>query len=269
MTAFVTVPDMNKHAFYEIEGVHCDGVWSLNSRFIGDMTHLRFTLDTSQNVGTLRFINPNPYIAYMRYVLDAPLIFESLPVKRGGSGQTYLSPHAVLRGNGVDPILASNDFVYKDLQLKLGNESSVLLTNTSESTLTSYGGAIIGGSLNVRGVDVTPSIGDLFKEQSFNANHNVTNTNITGFSLQHPNIKSFNGTVCITVKTNSDEYDALYDVKALRKSSGWIISVSEIGDNLGIVLSITANGQVQYTSQYYNNWIETKIKYRGLTTTVP
>lgn len=268
MTAYVTIPDTNKHALYEFDGIHCDGLWLLNVRYIGDVTELRFALETFENFGTLRFINPNPVTAYIRYVLDAPLLFEPLPVKRGGSGQTYLPPNAVLRGNGMDPILASNDFVYKDLQLKLGPESTMLMTNTADASFATNGGVVIGGELRVKGVDMTPSVGDLFTEHVFLAANNATEEDIVGFSLTHPNVKSFNGTACITMRTLMTEYDAIFDIKALRRVSGWILQTSYFGDNLGVTFSITTNGQIQYTSSYVSDWIETKIKYRGLTTTI-
>jgi hypothetical protein len=195
-------------------------------------------------------------------------MFDSLPVKRGGSGHTYITPHAVLRGNGVDPILASNDFVYKDLQLKLGPESLMLLTNPADVSFASYGGGVIDGPLRVKGVEMTPSVGDFFTEQIFLAENNVNDAEIVGFALTHPSIKSFNGTACVTVKTITTEYDAIFDIKALRKVNGWIIQSSYFGDNLGITFNITNIGQVQYTTSYVSDWIETKIKYRGLTTTL-
>lgn len=268
MRAFVTIPDMNKHALYDFDGVHCDGVWSLNARYIGDTTLIRFEMETFGSYGTLRYINPNSDTAYIRYVLDTPVLYEALPVKRGGTGLTYLTPHAVLRGNGIDPILASNDFVYKDLQLKLGANSSMLMTNTADSSFTSYGGAVIGGPLRVKGVDIIPSVGDFFTEQVFFAANDVSQQNVVGFSLTHPNIKSFNGTSCITIKTDIDEYNALFDIKALRKVNGWVIQTSYFGDDTGITFGITTSGQIQYNSPDINNWVETKIKYRGLTTTV-
>lgn len=268
ITAFVTVPGLNKHALYEFDGVHCDGVWSLNARYIGDITGLRFSLETLGNLGVLRFINTNPSIAYIRYVLDAPLMFDSLPVKRGGSGHTYLTPHAVLRGNGIDPILASNDFVYKDLELKLGPNSTMLLTNTSTESFNSHGGIVIEGPLRVKNIDMTPSIGDLFTEQLFLASNNVNDQDVVGFSLTHPSVKSFNGTACVSVKTTTNEYDAMFDIKALRKATGWIVQAPYFGDVVGVTFSIATNGQIQYTSTYISDWIETRIKYRGLTTTI-
>jgi hypothetical protein len=268
MTAFVTIPSLDKQTLYEIEGVYCDGVWTLNTRFIGDLTDIRFSIATLPTVGNLRFINSNSATAYIRYALNVPLMFDSLPVKRGGSGHTSLIPHAVLRGNGMDPILASSDFIYKDLQLKLGAQSSMLITNTADASFTSYGGCVINGVLRVKGIDIIPSVGDLFTERLFFAANNVSQQNVVGFSLAHPDIKSFNGTSCVTVKTDTEEYNALFDIKALRKVNGWVIQTSYFGDDTGITFDITSSGQLQYTSQDINNWVETKIKYRGLTTTV-
>jgi hypothetical protein len=73
--------------------------------------------------------------------------------------------------------------------------------------------------------------------------------------------------VCVNVSTLSDEYDALFEVKGLRKRTGWIIDYSYIGDNTDIGFFISSSGQVQYTSADVSDWVSTKLKFRATTTT--
>lgn len=273
LTVYVTVPTINKYALFELEGFIHDNIWSLNSRFVGDLTNVRFSL-ASLSQGILQFTNTNIHDAYIRYALNTPLSFDPLPVKKGGSGNSYLTSHAVLRGNGIDPILATNDFIYKDYQLQLGTSSSIILTSTSNSTLVSYGGASFSGNLSVgpdlsvNNILITPSVGDLVKEQSFNATHNISNANIVGLYFSDSIIKSFVGTLCVSVFTLSTEFDALYDIKALRKTNGWILNMTYIGEPLGLTFTITPSGQMRYSSPFFPNWVNTLMKFRGTSTTI-
>ena len=78
---------------------------------------------------------------------------------------------------------------------------------------------------------------------------------------------------CINIVTNTDEYDALYEIKGLKKKSGWFIDTSSIGDVLGINFYITTDpnngsGQIQYTSDSKNDWVSTQMKFRALTTSI-
>jgi hypothetical protein len=282
LTIYVLVPDINKYALYEIEGFFCEDKWKINSRFIGDKTGIDFSITTTSGVGYLKFTNPNNVDGLIRYIKNTPLVFQPLPVNKGGTGNTLLHPFAVLRGNGTDPILGTSDFIYQDYTLVLGTSSSLLLNNpqpainlTTGGTITTYGGVaikknlLVGEGLTVSGIEVTPSIGDISAERSFLALNNViVPSNVTGFNFDDLNIKSFSGIVCVTITTDTDVLDTLYEVKGLRKKNGWILNSNYIGDNTGIKFTITNLGQVQYTSPAFTDWIATKMKFRAMTTTI-
>ena len=141
-------------------------------------------------------------------------------------------------------------------------------------TITTYGGVsvgknlLVGESLIVKDIDVTPSPGDIWAERSFNASNNKTfPDSIDNFEFTNANIKSFSGIACITVVADAVEYDTLYEIKGIRKSSGWIMNSTYIGDNTNIKFTITPYGQMQYTSPNITDWISTTIKFRAMTTT--
>lgn len=281
-TVFVELPDIDRYALYELEGFYCDGLWRLNSRFIGDRTGIEFSILTTSTTGYLKYINTNGVDATIRYLKNTPQVFQPLSVERGGTGNIYLEPYAILRGNGIDPILGTTDFIYKDNELILGNESSIVLYNTQSAvnlttggTITTYGGVainknlLIGETLVVDDIDITPSLGDITAERGFYADNDQSlPTDVTGYTFGDVNIKSFTGVACVTITTSDDVYDSLYELKGLRKKNGWILNATYIGDNVGVRFSITALGQVQYTSTNMLNWISTKMKFRAMTTTV-
>jgi len=279
---YVEVPGENKYALYDLEGYVCDNIWKINSRFVGDRTGIIFYIATSGDIGYIGYTNTNGVDANIRFASDVPKSFAPIPVGRGGTGNTSLLPYAVLRGNGTDPIVATEDFIYKDYQLILGNLSSILVQNTqpalnlTTATLVTYGGIsigknlIVGDTLTVKGVDVTPSIGDIYAEREFYANNNqIIPDDVDGFNFSNPNIKSFSGVICVTITTLTDEYDALFDLKGLKKKNNWLFMAScYIGDQVGIKFSMTSGGQVQYTSTNIMNWVSTLMKFRAMTTSI-
>lgn len=273
--AYVEVPDENKYAFYDIEGLYDNGLWRINTQNVGDNTNVFFSMSPS---GSLQYRNLNPTNAIIKYYLDTPLI-TPLPVKSGGTGQSYLSPNAVLRGNGLRSVLSSNDFIYENKVLTLGNASSILIKNTERavnlttgSTITTYGGVsiqknlIVGEELIVNGVDITPSSGDI-NQQEFLANNNqIIPNNITNFVFDN-NVKSFMGMVCVTIETIDNIFDSLYELKGIHKKNGWYMHTNFIGDDTGIIFTMNTSGQVKYTSRNIPNWISTIIKFRATSLT--
>jgi hypothetical protein len=275
---YVYFPSINKYSLYEIQGVVVNNLWYVNSRFIGDNMGLSFSIITTNNINYLSYKNPNNVNGYMRLVNANPLNSIALPVSKGGTSTTYLDEYSILRGNGIDKILGTGDLIYKDKILTLGNESSILLTNTQSSTnltsgtLVSYGGISIqknvrvGEELIVNNVNIKPLSDDILAERTFSpANNQTIPQNVDGFIFSN-NSKSFNGTVCVTITTDTSTLDKLYDIKGLRKLSGWILNISSIGDDVGISFSITNLGQIQYTSTNITDWVSSTMKFRALTT---
>lgn len=285
MSVFVNVPALNKYALFEIRGVVCEGIWNINTRYIGDYTGIRFYIySSSGGTGYLTYTNSNNTDANIRFIKNAPIAsLKPLQVNKGGTGASYLPPNAVLRGNGIDPVIGTSDFIYENNKLILGNISSIILNSTraaisltSGGTLISHGGAafnkelLVGEKLVVRDKDITPNADDICAEKSFDANNNqVTAEPIVGFIFSSVNTKAFTSMATITVNTLSDIYDSLFEIKGLKKSLGWVIYTNSVGDDTGIAFSIdNSTGQIYYTSSNHIDWISTKIKFRAITTTI-
>jgi hypothetical protein len=285
MSVFVNVPALNKYALFEIRGVVCEGIWNINTRYIGDYTGVRFYIYSSPGgIGYLTYTNSNSTLANIRFIKNAPIAsLKPLQINKGGTGSSFLVPNAVLRGNGVDPIIGTSDFIYDNNKLVLGNLSSIILKSTSAAisltaggTLTSYGGMsvnkelLVGEKLIVKNKDITPNIDDICVEQSFDANNNqITAAPVVGFIFASVTTKAFTSMATITLNTISEIYDSLFEIKGLKKSSGWVIYTNSVGDDTGVAFSIdTTTGQIYYTSSHHPDWISTKIKFRAITTTV-
>lgn len=283
MTIYVTVPDTFKSALYEIQGVVTNDQWNINSRYNGDYTGVKFYMITVNGIGYLMYTNSNSSDALIRFIKDVPLItLKPLAVAKGGTNSTFLNPYTILRGNGVNPIIGTDDLIYQNNQLVVGEAATIVIRNTSSSvnlttgsTFVAYGGVsinkelFIGQQLVVKDVDVTPNIEDISAEREFDAENNVSSpTNVSGFMFTSTNTKSFSAMACVNVNTVTDEFDALYEIRGLKKRSGWIIDYKYIGDDIGIDFSIRFDGQIQYVSSNQPDWVSTKIKFRALTTTV-
>jgi hypothetical protein len=287
ISIFVNIPNLNKSALFEIQGVVVNNKWDINSRYIGDYTGIRFYISTINDIGYLKYTNSNSENAIIKVIKDIPLLsLRPLSISRGGTGSTYLNPYTILRGNGIDPIIGTNDLIYRDNELIIGDVSTIVIQNTRSSinlttgsTFVAYGGVsinkelFIGQKLVVKDVDITPNTSDISAEKTFNAQNNqITPDDITGFEFNNQT-KSFTGTICINIVTNTDEYDALYEIKGLKKKSGWFIDANSIGDVLGINFYIktdpnNGSSQIQYTSDNKNDWISTQMKFRALTTSI-
>jgi hypothetical protein len=281
ISIFVNLPDISKSALYELQGVVSNNEWNINSRYIGDYTGIRFYITTIDSIGYITFTNINNVNAYIRFVKDAPLSsLKPLDVSKGGTGSTYLHPYTILRGNGFDPIIGTTDLIYQDSSLIVGNNSSIVITNsrsstnlTTGSTFVAYGGVsinkelFIGKQLVVKDVDVTPNKEDIGAERFFNPQNNISSpVDIIGFSFTESITKSFSAIASVNIVTTLDEFDALYEIKGLRKRNKWIIDYSYIGDNVGVDFYIKNNGQIQYTSINNTEWVSSTMKFRALTT---
>lgn len=106
------------------------------------------------------------------------------------------------------------------------------------------------------------SPGDL-SEGSFTAADNQSiPANITGFAFANGTVRSFDATVSIVRDTT---YDA-YKLYGIQKTASWELSQAFTGDVTGISFSITAAGQIQYTST--STGFTSLIKFRAITTSV-
>ena len=263
MIVYLEVLNEMRYSLVEIEGLLCNENWILNTKFIGDKLDVIFTIEND----VLYYVNPNNNNVKMYYNINIPEIFDILPVKRGGTGNNYFSPNKILFGNGIDPIKTSSELMFHNNQLVLGDNSNILLQNTSNNTLTSFGGATFK-TMYINSCEITPNPNDFISEQTFIASHNILiPVDITNFAF-NTLTRCFTGVVSVCIITSISEFVEIIDLKCYQKSNSWYLNTSSVGDTTNIILSITNTGQIQYTLPHFSNWISTTIKYRGITTTI-
>ena len=170
------------------------------------------------------------------------------------------------------------------LNVTTGVTSGTLLAiNTDDATgvatggsLTVLGGAAVskklyvGTSLYANTRNITPSLGDIWSELSFSASNNQSSAaDVTDFVFDNAVVRAFHTMVSITiVRSVGGNLYANFELKGIQKGSGWVVNSSYVGDYTGIVFSITASGQIQYTSTNQLSWTSSTMKFRGYTTSV-
>jgi len=130
-------------------------------------------------------------------------------------------------------------------------------------TNSSLGSATINDFVNLRTDNLSLGVSNMYSG-SFTANNNVSSSeNIVGLAFDNATIRSFNATVTITVlkSTNQNLYES-YTLDGFQTGSAWNLYTSHIGDNSGVLFSITNNGQVKYTSiDHTVDWISTTLRF--------
>jgi hypothetical protein len=111
------------------------------------------------------------------------------------------------------------------------------------------------------------SSGDIF-ETSFNiANDQASPANVTGFLFDPLAVRSFSALVSVEIDADSDLFEQ-FTLEGINKGSSFNMAVSSVGDDSGVVFSITSAGQVRYTSQDKTGFDSGKIKFRAISTSV-
>jgi hypothetical protein len=157
------------------------------------------------------------------------------------------------------------------LQASIGlTAGSLFVTGEShlESNVTA-GAMAVTGELIVSEVNMTPSAGDIFLEQTFNGANSVPAfTSITGFAFDNDVVRSFEAQVSVGIDADESQY-AVYRLMGIQKNGQWTLNASYTGDQItDIAFGINSSGQLQYTSLNISGWSATTIKFRAFTTSV-
>ena len=111
------------------------------------------------------------------------------------------------------------------------------------------------------------SSGDI-KETSFSAaNNQVTAADVTGLAFANGTVRSFDALVSVTIDATADLYES-FRLLGVQKGAGWDMAVESVGDESNIVFSITAAGQVQYTSGNEAGFVSNTMKFRADTVSI-
>ena len=145
LIVYIEVPSLGLYTIMEINSLVIHDDYSINTIYSGDNTNVTFRIID----GVLHYINTNGENAIMKYNLNLAPYTDPLCVVKGGTGASDLLEFSILRGNGRDSIIGTEDLIYQNKILTLGNISTIQLNNT-EDVIGNNGGTIItNGGINV------------------------------------------------------------------------------------------------------------------------
>lgn len=111
------------------------------------------------------------------------------------------------------------------------------------------------------------SPGDISETSFTAANNQSSAANVTGFAFANATVRSFEAQVSVFRDATASAYEE-FAIKGIQKGSDWDFSISSIGDDSGVVFTVTTAGQVQYTSTNLAGHVSSTIKFRALTLSV-
>lgn len=94
------------------------------------------------------------------------------------------------------------------------------------------------------------------------ADNQVSPANITGLTFSNATIRSFEATVSIV---RSSTY-AQYKLNGIQKASSWEMTQNLVGDDTGLIFSVTTAGAIQYTSTSTGSTAD--VRFRAIITNV-
>jgi len=192
--------------------------------------------------------------------LSSAEVTGTLPIANGGTNSsTSLNNNRIIQsssGSIVEAaVITANRALISDSN-GIPTHSSV--TNTELDYLSGVTSAV-QTQLNAK---LDEAAGDI-NETSFTANDNqVSVANVTAFAFANGTVRSFHAIVSIARGSTFQQIV----INGVQLSSSWELTQSSVGQNCGLVFTITSAGQVQYTSTNTGN--TATVKFRALTTSV-
>jgi hypothetical protein len=124
------------------------------------------------------------------------------------------------------------------------------------------GAATVTGALTVGTKNITPNADDITAQTTFVASDTVlTPANVTGLLFPPASTRGFKVLMTIVVNTTV----SLYEIQGVWNGTLWYLSTSYVANDVLVVFSITAGGQIQYTSgDYIGASITMKFKARTI-----
>uniref|UniRef100_A0A6C0H850 Tail protein n=1 Tax=viral metagenome TaxID=1070528 RepID=A0A6C0H850_9ZZZZ len=141
---------------------------------------------------------------------------------------------------------------------------------TNGGTFTTLGGAaigktlIVGNTLYVNGVNMTPNSQDIFATSTFSAanNQNVA-ANITGLVF-NSSVWGFDVYLAARLQATTSMFTNFH-IRGVNKNGSWELVKSYVGNDTGIEFTINNSGQIQYTTPNFTEFTSLQFKWRALT----
>lgn len=113
----------------------------------------------------------------------------------------------------------------------------------------------------------SPVVGDIPHTQFAAANNQVAAADVTGLAFNAAQIRSFRALVSVQLDATTPKNEGI-ELHGVQLASGFVMSQTGVGDDSGLVFSITSAGQVQYTSPNSAGFVADTITFRAEVTRI-
>lgn len=172
--------------------------------------------------------------------------------------------------SSTDTVLLTYDdatpLIYADVNTQMSitsDASGIKLDGDAASPgNTKYYGTNGSGVKGFHDIPAVGSAGDIQETSANLADNQASAANVTGLAFAVATVRSFKAQVAVERGTNFEVFELL----GVQRNADFTMSVEAVGDDTGVVFTITTAGQVQYTSS--NTGTAPVAKFRALTLTV-
>lgn len=165
---------------------------------------------------------------------------------RAISGDLTLANHSGLKLS--ESLVNGNEYV--ELQAPTSVATSFTFTLPNALPASSDLALVSSTSGDISYLYVVPaSAGDIKRTSFTAANNQAVAANVTGLAFANAVTRGFEAQITVVRGSTYAEYS----LKGIQKASSWEMSQEYVGDDSGLVFSITSAGQIQYTSTNTGN----------------
>ena len=209
-----------------------------------------------------------------RYVSDSDLTHLS-NLSGTNTGDQDLSGY-VLNTRTVNGHALSADVTVTKSDVSLGNVDNVQQLPMSyldtDNTLAANSDAKVASQKAIKAYIATAigdssHVGDIAHTSFAASNNQSSAASITGFAFAAASVRSFKALVSVSIDATSGLNES-FDLQGIQLAGGFVLSQSSVGDDSGIIFSITSAGQIQYTSTNVAGFVSSKINFRASVTDV-
>jgi hypothetical protein len=143
---------------------------------------------------------------------------------------------------------------YLDIDAALAANSDVKVA--SQKAVKAYIAAQIGASAHA---------GDIAHTSFAAANNQILAADVTGLAFAAASVRSFKAQVSVAINATTG-LNEVFELVGVQLAGGFVMSSSSVGDDSGVIFTITAAGQIQYTSANSAGWVSNKINFRAQVT---
>lgn len=105
--------------------------------------------------------------------------------------------------------------------------------------------------------------GDINPTSFAAANNQVAAADVTGFAFANGVVRSFDAIVHVVIDATTDSFE-VFKLSGVQKAASWDMAVVSVGDESGVVFSITSSGQIQYSSANSAGFVSNSMKFRAI-----